>query len=469
MLESFDALPGRTSSFRGMHTKRPWLATVFAGAMLAPLTALAADPGDGAPILVAQANGAARPPSAGGSAAADRIAGLERTVDGLRGEARANSELAAQLRERLARAEETGRWTLPLLGGVLFLTGLAAWLAWRLNSARRVRASAWPAGGSRPQVLSGAGALGDPPPSKPQTSPIPFVASAPPPGAATTRPRPPPPRLAPQPPGMEDTQPLSPRSAYELAMARSQALAARAEGGEGVIREVSIEELIDLEQQAEFFVVLGQDEAAVELLVEHLRQTGGTSPLPYLKLLEIYRRRGARTEYERMRARFNQRFSAFAPDWDSDLQAGRTLESYPGVMPRLQQAWSRPLDAMAELDALLFRRARGEMFELPAYREALLLYSMARDLLDREMAGTGQVDLLLPLPEGVEFGATTPSPYLGLEREGSLALPELPAEERHAGPSLDLDLSSEAGRPASIFDTLDPIDENATAAAKPRS
>ena len=94
---------------------------------------------------------------------------------------------------------------------------------------------------------------------------------------------------------------------------------------------------------------------------------------------------------------------------------------------------------------------------------------MARDLLDREMAGTGQVDLLLPLPEGVEFGATTPSPYLGLEREGSLALPELPAEERHAGPSLDLDLSSEAGRPASIFDTLDPIDENATAAAKPRS
>ncbi len=467
MLESFDALPGRTTStFRGMHTKRPWLAMVFAGAMLAPLTALAANPADGAPVLLAQANGAARPPSPAASAAADRIAGLERTVDGLRGEARANRELAAQLRERLTRAEEAGRWTLPLLFGVLFLTGLAAWLAWRLNTARRVRA-AWPASPSRPQVLSGAGALTDPPTRKPQTSPIPFVASAPPGAAPNARPRAPAPRLVPQAPGMEDTQPLSPRSAYELAMARSQALASRAEGGEGVIREVSIEELIDLEQQAEFFVVLGQDDAAVELLVEHLRQTGGTSPLPYLKLLEIYRRRGARTEYERMRARFNQRFSAFAPDWDSDLQAGRTLESYPGVMPRLQQAWARPLDAMAELDALLFRRARGELFELPAYREALLLYSMARDLLDREVAGTGQVDLLLPLPEGVEFGATTPSPYLGLERDGSLAPPEM-ADERAVASGLDLDLSSEAGRPASIFDTLDPIEENPAATAKPR-
>lgn len=454
-----------------MHNKRPWLAMVFAGATLAPLTTVAASFGVGAPApsfssfglprIVAQANGV-RPQGPAASAAADRIAGLERTVDGLRGEARINRELATQLRDRLTRAEEAGRWTLPLLAGVLFLTGLAAWLAWRLNSARRTRQPAWPVGISRPQALPGA-AL-DAPASKPQTSPLPFAAA--PPGAneglrRNTAPR------APQPPGMEDTQPLSPRSAYELALARNLALAARGEGGEAVHREVSIEELIDLEQQAEFFVVLGQDDAAVELLVEHLRQTGGGSPLPYLKLLEIYHRRGARTEYERMRARFNQRFGAFAPDWEADLQNGRTLETYPGVMPRLQQAWSRPLDAMAELDALLFRRARGELFELPAYREALLLYSMARDLMDREVAGAGQVDLLLPMPEGVEFGVTTPSPYLGLERESGFAPPDL-AEERPAvsGVGVDVDLTSESGRPASIFDTLDPLDENSAAAKR---
>ena len=46
--------------------------------------------------------------------------------------------------------------------------------------------------------------------------------------------------------------------------------------------------------------MLGQDEAAIDLLVEHLRQSGGGSPLPYLKLLEIHRRRDERRDYERI-------------------------------------------------------------------------------------------------------------------------------------------------------------------------
>jgi len=460
-----------------MHNKRPWLAMVIAGAVLAPMTAGAtgfdARRAAAMPALtptpsltaaaslrfVAQIPGAARSPASSASSAADRIAGLERTVDGLRGEARANRELAAQLRDRLARAEEAGRWTLPLLAGVLCLTGLAAWLAWRLNSAQRLRQLVWPGSPSRPQGLPA-----DPPVSKPQTSPIPFVASGPPDAA---RPRSAPGRAGVSnlaPPGMEDTQPLLPKSAHDLAMARTQVLPPRGEAAEGIHREVTIEELIDLDQQAEFFVVLGQDDAAVDLLVEHLRQTGGSSPLPYLKLLEIYRRRGVRPDYERVRARFNQRFSAFAPDWDTDMQAGRTLDSYPGVMPRLQQAWSRPLDAMAELDALLFRRTHGELFELPAYREALLLYSMARDLLDRDMAGSGHVDLLLPLAEQADFGVTAPAPYLGLDRDSGFA--PLEPEERSPGSAVDLDLSSDSDRPASIFDTLDPIDENSGSAKR---
>ena len=132
--------------------------------------------------------------------------------------------------------------------------------------------------------------------------------------------------------------------------------------------------------------MLGQEDAAIDLLVDHLRNTGGGSPLPYLKLLEIYRRRGDRDAYERTRDRFNHRFNAYAPDWDADLQHGRSLEDYAGVLPRLQQVWPRPLDAMAELEALLFRKSRGDLFELPAYREVLFLYSLARDLLDREAA-----------------------------------------------------------------------------------
>jgi hypothetical protein len=221
---------------------------------------------------------------------------------------------------------------------------------------------------------------------------------------------------------------------------------------EGAPRDVSIEELLDLEQQAEFFMVLGQEEAAIDLLVDHLRDTGGGSPLPYLKLLEIYKRRNDREAYERTRARFNHRFNAYAPEWEADLASGRSLEDYPGVVPRLQQVWSKPLDAMAELEALLFRKSRGQLFDLPAYREVLFLYSLARDLLDREAADSGNVDLLLPLSDAAG-GDTTARAYLSLE--GESVFDPLP-EDKPTAP-IDLDLSQPEDAPLSIVDPLTPI------------
>jgi hypothetical protein len=204
-------------------------------------------------------------------------------------------------------------------------------------------------------------------------------------------------------------------------------------------RDVSAEELIDLEQQAEFFVVLGQDEAAIDLLVAHLRDTGGASPLPYLKLLDIYRRRGDRAAYERTRDRFNHRFNAHAPGWDQPHTEGRALDDYPAVMHWIQQVWPKPLDAMAELESLLFRRDGGELFDLPAYRELLMLYAVARDLLDTDPSSAGghAVDVLLPLGDANGFAATAPRPHLGDEATQ-------PFDQRPTAP-LDLDQPGPGG------------------------
>ncbi|MEO8808029.1 MAG: hypothetical protein ABI433_18255 [Burkholderiaceae bacterium] len=165
------------------------------------------------------------------------------------------------------------------------------------------------------------------------------------------------------------------------------------------VRELSVEELIDLEQQAEFFVVLGQDEAAIELLMSHVRNDGGISPLPYLKLLEIYKRRGDADAYERIRDRFNRRFNAYAPDWSSDLQQGQALEAYPETVQRLQELWAAPAKAMETLAASLFRRdPTDQTYDLPAYRELLFLYAIARDFEEHGVADLGrEVDLLLPM------------------------------------------------------------------------
>jgi hypothetical protein len=217
-------------------------------------------------------------------------------------------------------------------------------------------------------------------------------------------------------------------------------------------RDVSIEELLDLEQQAEFFVVLGQDSAAIDLLVEHLRLTGGGSPLPYLKLMEIYHRVGEHDAYERTRNRFNERFNAYAPAWAEGLQQGRGLEGYPGVLPRLMQVWARPLDAMAELEALLFRKSRGDLFDLPAYREVLFLYALARDLFDHESDNPLNVDLLLPLHEKDEMHSTRPAPF-----DDPGHAPPDGADDAGGRPTapVDLDLST-PDKSTSIFDPFDP-------------
>jgi pilus assembly protein FimV len=386
---------------------------------------------------VAQAASAARAAASAASEAQARVAALESQVAQLQADAARNREQAAALRARMADNDRAARSWLPWLAVVL-LGMLSGWLGWRLRAAQQERDRAW----------RQAAAMPEPPRPPTAASQLPMVTSE----IMVPPPPPPYPRRAahvpaagagfaptvtqPAPPPEPDTLPGPP------VVERTDIIAHGSDKGSP--RDVSIEELLDLEQQAEFFIVLGQEEAAIDLLVDHLRDTGGGSPLPYLKLLEIYRRRGDRDAYERTRARFNHRFNAYAPDWDSDLQHGRSLDDYAGVVPRLQQVWPRPLDAMAELEALLFRKSRGDLFDLPAYREVLFLYSLARDLLDREAADTGNVDLLLPLADGGEFSSTSPHPYFGLERES--VFDSLTIEDRPTAP-VDLDLTQPEPQP----------------------
>jgi hypothetical protein len=163
-------------------------------------------------------------------------------------------------------------------------------------------------------------------------------------------------------------------------------------------QELGVDEVIDLDQQADFFVALGQDEAAIDLLMGQLRHSGGASPMPYLKLLEIYRRRGDTGAHERIRERFNRRFNAHAPDAAAEPSAGQSLDAYPEVVARLQAAWATPDQAAALLELMMGRSHSSDPgFDLPAFAELMLLHTIARDLRERE-AGGG-VDLLLPLAE----------------------------------------------------------------------
>ena len=149
----------------------------------------------------------------------------------------------------------------------------------------------------------------------------------------------------------------------------------------GRAQELAAKELDDLEQQADFFLALGQEQATIDLLSGHVENPKNNSPTPYLKLMEIHRRRDDQMAYEKLRMRFQRRFNGRVPDWATPESEGKTLEEYPSVSQTLTACWGTPASAMKLLRSFLFRQdGQTAPFDLPAYRELMMLYSVARDL-----------------------------------------------------------------------------------------
>lgn len=378
---------------------------------------------------------------------AERLSQLEADLNRLRETAAADRAVANGLKARLQDAQRrqfNNPIVFALAGLCLALAGGVGYLLWRRRDDPAPSSSWWsptqmglsesmlPVDAAAPAAASAAAAAG----------PVQAEAEA-------------------------DTGPDS-DAAIVVSEFGAEAPAAEQSVSPGVAREVSVEELIDLEQQVDFFLVLGQDEAAIDLLASHVDSSAGTSPLPYLKLLEIYQRRGARKEYELIRQRFNNCFNAYAPEWESDLERGRSIEDYPAVSERLGSIWSSPRRALGLLQASLLRQDGDEnTFDLPAYRELLFLYGIARDLAEREHERERD-DLSSPLAElGHAFEHTSPDAGFGpTVVQPLLATAPLHLQMGVSGAPLSIDLEIDGGDgtpglPPGDVDLMLPLDEAA--------
>lgn len=355
---------------------------------------------------------------------------IEAQVRQLLGDAQRQQLQLALLRQRLAAAESVSAWVPFLLLGAVALVVMVVWLALRGQRLQRLlrvqtrRADAL--ADAEADALAEAGVASAPAAMTAGGTPL-FATR---PAASMVAMAGPGAMLAGQAAAASAGRPAA---APVLQNVSTPPLATDARGaalrernplslGTGVPqRPVSVEELLDLDQQVDFFIVLGQAQSAVDLLLSHVRATGGANALPYLRLLQIYRQQGDEEAFERTRDRFNQRFNAQAPDWRGDLAAGRCLEQYPDIIVRLQRAWPQPLRAETELESLLLRRDDLEPFDLPAFHDILTLHALVRDLpalpvvptlpalsspaapapmaVPDHPASLDQVDLLLPLGE----------------------------------------------------------------------
>jgi len=147
----------------------------------------------------------------------------------------------------------------------------------------------------------------------------------------------------------------------------------------GTLRAINSHELLDVRQQADFFMTLGQYEDAIELLEANIRDSGESNPLVYLDLLKILHTLSRKDGFDRYRDEFNDLFTGQVPEYNHFNQPGRRLEEYPQACAEICAAWNSP-SALDVIEGYLVRTQGHDShrdFDLEAYRELLMLHAVA--------------------------------------------------------------------------------------------
>jgi pilus assembly protein FimV len=359
---------------------------------------------------------------AGPDAAAERMAKLEQGMLAMQAEQRLSQQQLQALRAELERAQSE-RYLNPLTVLLAALTlGLSAvsFQLWRSRKQeRQLRESAWwadvksetvsedqvapPRAVATRATQATAADLAVAPTSISADSSV-DAAPATPSGAVLAMLPPTPPEPEDEPVTFQLVEPVAP-----IASAATSTLKADTEP----VR-VNVEDLIDLEQQVDFFLVLGQDDAAIELLRARLDGAAAEVALPYLKLLHLFQRARREDDFMALSQRYRDRFDLPAPEWSADMMAGEGLEDHAAVLLMLQRRWPDSAASMALLQSLLVGHAEDgslpgplpqESLDLLTQADLLMLYGVARDKSEHEVRGEG-IDLFLPLEVPGKLGST---------------------------------------------------------------
>ncbi len=231
----------------------------------------------------------------------------------------------------------------------------------------------------------------------------------------------------------------------------------------GVSRSVATEELFDVQQQADFFISLGEDEQAIQVLKNHLAESQEPSPLAFLDLLNLYHRLGRRNDYDALRNRFNEVFNAGAPQYDQYSDKGRGLERYETAMGRIQALWPQPR-VLDVIEQSIFRDphdTEGEVFDLEAYRELLMLHALAKEIIRKDRDDVPEED------SRPKFGHTKIQPLKAAAASGA-GVPTQPQDViPPASPNLGLDVDLDELAEVSAFEaSLPEVDVKVEPTAK---
>ena len=143
---------------------------------------------------------------------------------------------------------------------------------------------------------------------------------------------------------------------------------------------VNPEELFDIQQQAEFFVSVGEHDQAVDVLKKHIAAHEQTSPSAYRELLRLYHKLGRSDDFAQLREQFCRHFNAQVPEFSAFRNKGRTLEDYVDSLAAIEADWTSS-SVLQLLENFLFLkdgRAAVAPFDLAAFDDLLMLLAIAQ-------------------------------------------------------------------------------------------
>jgi hypothetical protein len=215
-------------------------------------------------------------------------------------------------------------------------------------------------------------------------------------------------------------------------------------------RVVDSDELMDVRQQAEFFVSLGQTDQAIQVLEKRIAK-GDCGPLMYLDLLSIFHSRSLKTDFRQMRDEFNRLFNGRIPEFAAFKEEGRGIDSYPSVFAHIVALW--PSAKVLEIiETCIFRDPwddRDQAFDLYAFRDLLLLYAIAKGISEGQY---GEPPVSAPAPlRPSEILELTPSHFDSVNPQATVALVTTPPPQPVPAATLPL-----TGAPLDL--TLEPLE-----------
>ena len=132
---------------------------------------------------------------------------------------------------------------------------------------------------------------------------------------------------------------------------------------------------------AEIMLSMGMASGAAQALVQRIQENPREALAHWLKLLDIYRKDGHRSDFERAAKELQQNFNIKASDWMSADGNAPSLENFDRVIEHVVGLWSQPAECIDYLTRLLEDNREGMRngFPQPVAEEMMLLISILRE------------------------------------------------------------------------------------------